>query len=195
LDACFPDAKVMLDYAGGYGVFARLMRDEGYNFFRHDPYCENIFAKHFDKSDSGIATFDVLTAFEVFEHFNEPIPEMEKLFALSPNILFSTTLLPEKETEINDWWYLSTETGQHIAFYSTNTMKYIAKKYNKQYYFSDNNIHLFTSQPLHPDAVDYAFNNKTHKVRLFGLVKTPYSFKVEKNSLIENDYNHIKHLL
>src|SRR4051812_34783855 len=25
IDACYPAAKVMLDYAGGYGVFVRLM--------------------------------------------------------------------------------------------------------------------------------------------------------------------------
>src|SRR5437870_10002677 len=43
IDVCFPESKIMLDYAGGYGVFVRLMRDLGYDFYRQDPYCENIF--------------------------------------------------------------------------------------------------------------------------------------------------------
>src|SRR4051812_21742063 len=38
IDACFPDAAVMLDYAGGYGAFVRLMRDSGFNFYRQDIY-------------------------------------------------------------------------------------------------------------------------------------------------------------
>jgi len=32
-------------------VYVRLMRDEGYNFYRQDVYCENIFAKSFDVED------------------------------------------------------------------------------------------------------------------------------------------------
>src|SRR5690242_8869172 len=41
-------AKRYLDYAAGYGVFVRLMRDIGYDFFWTDPYCENLFARHFE---------------------------------------------------------------------------------------------------------------------------------------------------
>ena len=36
-----------LDYAGGYGIFVRLMRDIGINFLWDDKYCNNLFAKGF----------------------------------------------------------------------------------------------------------------------------------------------------
>jgi hypothetical protein len=52
IDCCFPEASTMLDFAGGYGAFVRLMRDEGYNFYRQDVYCDNLFTKHFDITDS-----------------------------------------------------------------------------------------------------------------------------------------------
>ncbi len=37
-----------LDYGGGYGVLVRLMRDQGYDFYRFDPHCANLFAQGFD---------------------------------------------------------------------------------------------------------------------------------------------------
>ncbi|HEY2581400.1 MAG TPA: hypothetical protein VGI43_06320, partial [Mucilaginibacter sp.] len=30
---------IFLDYAGGYGLFTRLMRDKGFNFYNTDKYC------------------------------------------------------------------------------------------------------------------------------------------------------------
>ncbi len=43
-----------LDYAGGYGIFTRLMRDIGFDFYWHDPYTENLFAKGFEYNRSRI---------------------------------------------------------------------------------------------------------------------------------------------
>ena len=39
-----------LDFAGGYGLFVRIMRDKGFNFYRYDKYCINIFANYFNIS-------------------------------------------------------------------------------------------------------------------------------------------------
>ena len=36
-----PDG-IFLDYAAGYGLFVRLMRDAGYNFPWSDLYCQNL---------------------------------------------------------------------------------------------------------------------------------------------------------
>jgi hypothetical protein len=37
-----------LDYGGGYGVFTRLMRDNGLDFYWHDPFSVNLFARGFE---------------------------------------------------------------------------------------------------------------------------------------------------
>lgn len=195
IDSCFPDAKIMLDYAGGYGVFTRFMRDQGYDFYRQDIYCENLFTKYFDITDIKNTKFDVVTAFEVFEHFADPLPEIEKLFAYSDNFIISTILIPGSIQELENWWYLSVETGQHVAFYSSKTMQYLAKKYNKNYYAKGESLHVFTSRTLNQDQVDYALNDKTYKSLLFGLYKKPFNYKIRRDSLIEKDYQYIKKLL
>ena len=55
-----------LDYGGGNGMFVRLMRDKGFNFFWQDQYTKNQFAQGFENYVEG--KYELLTAFEVFEH-------------------------------------------------------------------------------------------------------------------------------
>lgn len=42
---CFDPNAEFVDWGGGYGLFTRLMRDNGYDFYWHDTYCQNLFAK------------------------------------------------------------------------------------------------------------------------------------------------------
>ena len=39
-------SEKFLDYGGGYGIFVRLMRDRGFDFYRYDKHCSNLFAKY-----------------------------------------------------------------------------------------------------------------------------------------------------
>jgi len=192
IDACLPEAKHMLDYAGGYGVFVRLMRDRGFDFYRHDPFCENLFSKHFDIDDSHLERFDLVTAFEVFEHFVNPLQEIEKMFKFSDTLIFSTMIVPYQIEDIKNWWYLSEETGQHVAFYSEKSLQIIAQKYGKKYYVKNGNLHMFSSKQLNSDQIDYAFNDIRIRTRLKGLVKQPLDFHVRRPSLLEQDYQKVK---
>jgi hypothetical protein len=194
IDACFPESKNMLDYAGGYGVFVRLMRDKGYNFYRQDPFCENLFAKHFDITDGSLRKFDIVTAFEVFEHFVDPLPEIEKLLTYSENVIFSTTLTPPTDKELENWWYIAPETGQHVAFYSRKSMELIAEKHTKYYYEKDGILHLFTAKKLTEDQVDYAFKNVKYRTFL-GVLKRKLDFSKTRSSLLEKDFEYIKGLI
>jgi hypothetical protein len=38
----FSKSKRFIDYGGGYGLFVRMMRDRGFDFYRQDIYCENL---------------------------------------------------------------------------------------------------------------------------------------------------------
>ena len=109
-----------LDYAGGYGMFTRLMRDKGFDYYHQDKFCVNLYAQNFELDDLPKKTkFEFVTAFEVFEHFNNPTEEIKKIFEHSDKIIFSTELQPDLKIEsVDDWWYFTPETGQHIAFYS-----------------------------------------------------------------------------
>ncbi len=185
IDNYFPKSKIYLDYAGGYGVFARLMRDAGYNFYRQDDYCANIFTPYFDITDTSIKKFDIVTSFEVLEHFNDPINEIEKVLSYADTAIFSTEIGPLSNTEFENWWYLTVETGQHIAFYSQKSMQLIADKFNKNYYCRGGNIHIFTNQKLSN------FREKAPK----SILQKLFSKKVKKESLTPIDYKYIKGLL
>lgn len=195
IDVCYPHAKIMLDYAGGYGMFVRLMRDLGFNFYRQDIYCENIFAKNFDLTDLKQKKFDLVTAFEVFEHFVDPLHELSEILKYSDELIFSTEILPENAKDMEDWWYLSTETGQHVSFYSTKALELIARKFEKKLYSKFNSLHVFSSKTLSKDREDYIFKDIRAKSVLFGLKTKPLDFKIERKSLIDADYQYIKQLM
>ena len=145
---------IFLDYAGGYGLFTRLMRDKGFNFYHTDKYCQNLFAEHFDFTDLPPGTtFEVVSAFEVFEHLPNPIEEIKKMLELSDNLLFTTELQPKQLADINNWWYLSQETGQHIAFYNVESLAYIAKHLGYKFYTDGKFLHLFSKQLFNQDIL------------------------------------------
>ena len=82
-----------LDYAGGYGVFVRLMRDIGFDFNWDDKYTKNMFSSGFEWNQQ--SRVDSVTLFEAFEHFVEPMIEIENLLKISDTIIFSTDLHPD----------------------------------------------------------------------------------------------------
>jgi len=135
-----------LDYAGGYGMLARLMRDYGLDFLLYDLYTPNLFAKGFEYKNQEIKA---ITCFECFEHFVSPIEEIEKMLKISKNVFFSTRLLPE-EIPNDKWEYYGTEHGQHIAFYSLKTLKFLAEKYHLNLNSEGDWLHLLTEKKISP---------------------------------------------
>jgi hypothetical protein len=134
-----------LDYAGGYGVFVRMMRDIGFDFYWDDKYTQNMFATGFEWKQT--SKVDAVTLFEVFEHFVDPMDEIKKLLTISDTIIFSTDLHPNPVPQPNDWWYYGLDHGQHIAFYSTKTFEYIAKKVQLNY-FNVGSLHVLSRKEL-----------------------------------------------
>jgi hypothetical protein len=195
IDTLFPKSQIYLDFAGGYGLFVRSMRDRGYNFFRQDYFCENIFAKHFDLEDISERTYDVVTAFEVFEHLDHPLKEILKIAKYSENIIFSTDIVPSNVKEIENWVYIAHETGQHIAFYTQKSLEIIAEKLGKKYY-RNGNVHLFTNEIFATKKIVDAFNSKNYSRYVFGLVKIKRNkHKINRESYQHRDYLKIKEIL
>lgn len=143
----FNPSGVYLDWAGGYGLFVRMMRDVGFDFRWTDPYAENIFAKTAKKGE--VNHFELITCFEVFEHLEHPLQQLEQLLELSDSILISTELFDVKDIpQLDDWYYYAPQHGQHISFYSVETLRFIAKKYDLNLITNNFNLHLFTRRKV-----------------------------------------------
>jgi hypothetical protein len=147
ISAFFDKHSRFVDFAGGYGLFTRLMRDIGFDFYWHDPHTSNIFARGFE-FPGGEA--EAVTTFESFEHFVSPREEMEKISLISRNILCGTLLLPDPVPAPSDWWYYGLEHGQHISFYSRSAMTALAARFGLNFYTNGVDLHLFTDKKINP---------------------------------------------
>jgi hypothetical protein len=137
--------KYFVDYGGGYGVFTRLMRDVGFDYYWIDRQCENIHAKGFEWDETRKP--DAITLFETFEHFIDPRDEVRKLLATSRTIVFSTTMAPIPAPEPENWWYYGREHGQHTALYRQKTFAYIAQE-EKVHYYNFGTLHILTDKAI-----------------------------------------------
>lgn len=132
-----------LDFGGGHGVFARLMRDNGFDFFWFDKHAENIFAKGFE-GGIGQERYEAITSLETFEHLIDPKKEIQELFIITDHVLFSTELLPEKVPSPETWWYYCLEHGQHISFFSKKSLEFLARKNGFYFLSAGNGMHLLS---------------------------------------------------
>jgi len=178
-----------LDFAGGNGMMVRLMRDKGFEFLWIDKYSKNIFARFFEFDETlHSKKIQLVTAFEVLEHFVNPMEELETIFKISRNILFSTELIPNN-TAIENWWYLVPEGGQHVAFYDKKTFSYIANKFHLNFYTNGYNLHLLTDKVLRKNPFDEPTKPFLQRLlnKIFFDKKPPIS-----TSLLSKDFEYVK---
>jgi hypothetical protein len=135
----------VIDCAGGYGILVRLLRDRGVNALWSDPFCKNLLAVGFEHTGENAT---LVTAFEAFEHFVNPMVELEKLFSIAPNLLISTELIATPAPAHDNWWYYGPDHGQHIGFFRLETLQMLAKKFNKYLVSNGQSYHLFTDKSL-----------------------------------------------
>jgi hypothetical protein len=137
----------VVDCAGGYGILVRMLRDYGLEALWADKYCANLLARGFEYR-GGKA--ELVTSFEAFEHFVDPVSELKDQLSISSNVLLSTALIPDPAPGHNDWWYYGSDHGQHIGFFRRRTLKYLAEKFGKRLVSDGRWYHLFADQGRGP---------------------------------------------
>jgi hypothetical protein len=142
---CNKKSKV-LDYAGGYGIMTRMLRDIGLNCYWDDKYADNIFARGFE--DIKGTKYEMVTAFELLEHLNSPIKEIKGIIQkYSPKVFLFSTMTHDGNPQ-KDWWYFSENGGQHISLYTRRSLEIIASKLDLKYSTNGINIHIFSKHRI-----------------------------------------------
>jgi SAM-dependent methyltransferase len=119
-----PPVASHLDYGGGNGLLAKILRARGWPSSSYDPFIER------DKSSGSLGQFDLITAFEVFEHVPDVqalIRDIEMLRAPDGIVLFST-LISDGELQPDrplSWWYAAPRNG-HISLFSQKSLGVVA---------------------------------------------------------------------
>lgn len=144
-----------IDYGGGYGLLVRRMRDLGYDYHWYDEYCQNIFATGFEVERGACKDFSLLSAFEVFEHIVDPVTELQKMTEFSKHIIFSTELISRPAPQPGTWWYYAPEHGQHISFYTWDSLNRLARRLNLRF-STAGPIHMFSAKKVSPTLLRLA---------------------------------------
>lgn len=136
----------ILDFAGGYGILTRQLRDNGLNAFWQDKYCDCLVAKGFEIDNNSNVNINLVTAYEVMEHLVDPIETLSEILSITDNLLFTTSIIPKELPKPTDWWYYSLESGQHVQFYSVETLEWIADYFKLNLYTNGIDRHLLSKR-------------------------------------------------
>ncbi len=123
--------ETALDFGCGPGpVLADLLKERCQSVDIYDPYFfpEKVFMGK---------EYELITSTEVFEHFKDPLKEIEALVKHLKvgGYLALMTSFHTGPDKFDDWWYKWDPT--HITFYNHNTFKEIAAKFALEIVYED----------------------------------------------------------
>jgi tetratricopeptide (TPR) repeat protein/SAM-dependent methyltransferase len=111
----------ILDYGGGNGRLAEILRGESFHVVTYDPFSNPFFGNRLEPQER----FDLITCFEVMEHAPRPVETlraMDRLLKEDGVILFSTLLQPKDFDQCGlGWWYAGPRNG-HCSLYSAEAL-------------------------------------------------------------------------
>jgi SAM-dependent methyltransferase len=116
-----PKNLSFLDYGSGQGHLSKIFKKDNRSMQDYDPFIHSSLPK--DK-------YDVITAFEVFEHstdLNDLISNIDHLLKPKGLVFFSTQLTDGCKEDILDWWYCSPRAG-HVSLFSATSLATLADK-------------------------------------------------------------------
>jgi SAM-dependent methyltransferase len=133
-----------LDYGGGDGLMSQILREAHWDSVSYDPYRDTAP----DKVQRG--GFDLITAFEVFEHVPDPqqlMAHLRSLLAPHGLVLFSTLLSDTHiaPSERLHWWYAAPRNG-HISLFSEKSLRTLAGQYGWHLGSFSSGMHLLYTQ-------------------------------------------------
>lgn len=121
-----------LDYGGGNGQTAALLRDRGWAFDTYDPF------GRCDLSPEREKKYNFCCAFEVFEHLPDPVKSLGDIVArVADDRLMIVVGTQTNDDVVSDesrlsWWYAAPRNG-HISLFSRKSFEILANRFNLHY--------------------------------------------------------------
>lgn len=138
LEFCKPNAEVkLLDFGGGNGLLASLLRERGLDASCWDPMIDSSFTP-------AEKAYDLVTAFEVMEHTPTPkATASQALSYLKPEgaLLFSTHTFDNVVEPQTGFWYVAPRNG-HITLHTQKSLKSLFKPLGYRVHHFNEDIHI-----------------------------------------------------
>lgn len=176
----FDKSQPCLDFGAGVGLYARMMRDRGYNYFADDLYAVPHYMDRFASALTNRKQWPMISAFEVFEHLPNPRAVLDNLLSAARSVLFFSTELWERQGE--NWHYLCPEHGQHVFFYSRKALEQLAEKHGFRYHHSGLKIFARPELTL-PDLSPQVVSQRAMDL-FFQHMREPYRYCAADNAAL-----------
>ncbi len=130
-----------LDYGAGGGLLSALLNEGGWRSTPYDPFsAERV-------SIETLGRFDLVTAFEVFEHAPDVHALAASLSALleKPGLVLFSTLLTDGHVNPGaplSWWYAAPRNG-HVSLHSRKSLAILGAKHGFDFGSLAENFHAY----------------------------------------------------
>lgn len=131
-----------LDYGGGHGLLSDLLRDAGWQSRSYDPFVDRAV------TPADLGKFDLVTAYEVFEH----VPDVRglalnlaSLLREQGGVVLFSTLISDGNISPRQritWWYASPRNG-HISLFTRRSLQVLAERTGLSFGSFNANFHAF----------------------------------------------------
>ena len=143
------EMRSLLDFGGGDGTLAAGLRALGFDARSWDPVAD------MDAAAPQPGAFELVTAFEVFEHTPQPLATTEQALGLldaGGRLFFSTLLMDGLRRQATDHWYIAPRNG-HISLHTSASLSRMFARFGWSVLSFDTVFHIATRLPDGPALV------------------------------------------
>jgi hypothetical protein len=141
------NSVVGLDFGGGNGRTTELLRRRGWRFDSYDPFGASTI------SADNPHTYNVASAFEVFEHLVDPVGTTSRILQMMSTdkalIIVGTGVTDGRVDEARrlSWWYAAPRNG-HVSLYSRKSLAELADRFGLNFLSVSGGTHFMARGKL-----------------------------------------------